>query len=351
MKKMLVMLPMVLLLLLAATSAAAYQMGPPPEGEEVVSEPATEDSTAFTETELIDIPMGYACPPDYTGFLAPGLVIGMEGATVASFSPAVDLRALPDVRGLVLGSAEAGSSIDRVIGGPACSGFSVWWLVESNGMIGWAAESDAVQFAYWLEAGSEPVLLPEESDAALMPIEPPLEPSDETLAPVEPAVEPFGEEIAPVEPASEELAPIEPAVEPASEEFAPIEPAVEPSVVDADIRIDYNWGGLTLINLSDAPIQLWSLSFSSDTGEFAATDWNVNVLDASDCVQLYYIGTPKPEKPADCDNTQSWIQRGFDTVLFWRSEFTVSMGDEIIGVCTGSVEDDSTLMTCGLAVE
>lgn len=295
----------------------------------------------FTEEELSDIPAGYDCPPDFAGYLTPQLEIGLAGVAVnLSSATSSQLHALPDVRGMILGEAQPGDVVTRIADGPACSGVSVWWLVEVNGVVGWVAESKVDEGVYFVEPGTAT------ANVSTMV------PSDQATADadgdgVEDAVD-FceGEGVAG---AVDDFGC--PMAEATASSALPTPVIEETAIAEPDVRIDYGAFGITLVNLSDSALPLASFTFSSETGGFAGADWNYSSLKAGDCVQLYYSGSPRPAKPSDCRQAQRWIERGTPGILFWQSAFTVSFNGEKVGVCAEAANNDQDIQSCEIAVD
>lgn len=114
----------------------------------------TGDAPAQTVTGLLD---EFACPAGFTDYLPPRLTIGPATARVQEGGLPNTLRSAPTTDASIgrrIGQAQPGRTLDRVLNGPACSNGFVWWLVEIDGTIGWTAESDAREQAYYLEPTS-----------------------------------------------------------------------------------------------------------------------------------------------------------------------------------------------------
>jgi hypothetical protein len=109
----------------------------------------TPTATLFLGTPLAQ---DYVCPPDFAGYLPPRIKEGIQTARVTKGTVGNRLRTEPNVQSEQIGFVDAGVTIDRVLAGPACSHPYVWWLVESDGIIGWTVESDVLTNDYALDA-------------------------------------------------------------------------------------------------------------------------------------------------------------------------------------------------------
>lgn len=108
----------------------------------------------FTPTLFLGTPLAesFICPPDFAGYLTPRLKEGIQTGAVTDGEVGNRLRAEPSVDAEQVGFVDPGVIFDRVLTGPACSGTYVWWLVESDGVVGWTVESDASTGEYALDA-------------------------------------------------------------------------------------------------------------------------------------------------------------------------------------------------------
>lgn len=98
------------------------------------------------------LPAAVACPPDFTGFMTPRIVLGAATARVGNGGSPNRLRDQPSVSGVQVGQIQPGRTINQILGGPACSGTYVWWFVEVDGLQGWTVESDSSDDgSYFLE--------------------------------------------------------------------------------------------------------------------------------------------------------------------------------------------------------
>lgn len=77
----------------------------------------------------------------------PRLVIGAPARVVVG-QGANNLRDQPTTAGIRLGRIPEGATMD-VVGGPECANGYTWWQVVYNGMTGWTAEGEGLD--YWLE--------------------------------------------------------------------------------------------------------------------------------------------------------------------------------------------------------
>jgi hypothetical protein len=266
---------------------------------------------------LIDIPLTFECPPDFAGYLPPR--ISLE--TVGAVATIADLRAMPDYRGSIIGVVAPDAFINRVIAGPLCSSGFVWWLVDIEGLIGWTPESNAINEAYWIESLGDALIVPPDDEVLIVP------PDDEVL----------------IVPPDDEVLIVPPDVE------APA--IVEVPVTDPDLRIDYSKFGITIVAVSNNAVNPSLLSFSSSSGSFNGSEWRVSNLTRGDCVQLYYFGQERPEIPNDCTSVDSWISRGTPSILFWQSEFTVSLNGLEVGACRAAPNNGVDMISCDVALQ
>jgi hypothetical protein len=116
-------------------------------------------ATAFTPTITLTpgptatpLSAAFICPPDFTGFMAPRIKLGLATARVGDGGSPNRLRDQPSVSGEQIGQIQPGRTINQVLSGPACSETYVWWLVETDGIQGWTVESDSSDGgSYFLE--------------------------------------------------------------------------------------------------------------------------------------------------------------------------------------------------------
>jgi hypothetical protein len=90
--------------------------------------------------------------------MPPRIRLGTATARVGDGGSPNRLRDEPSVNGFQVGQIQPSRTINQVLGGPACSGTYVWWLVEVDGIQGWTVESDSSDGgSYFLEpAGGVP---------------------------------------------------------------------------------------------------------------------------------------------------------------------------------------------------
>jgi hypothetical protein len=146
----------------AESRGTAYYLEPLPEfvytatpSPSPTTDPNLPTATpTFTPTMFLGTPLAesFICPPDFAGYLAPRLKEGIQTGAVTDGKTGNRLRAEPSVESEQVGFVDAGVTFDRVLTGPACSGTYVWWLVESDGVVGWTVESDASDGSYALDA-------------------------------------------------------------------------------------------------------------------------------------------------------------------------------------------------------
>ena len=93
----------------------------------------------------------FFCPPAYEGYLPPRIVIGQANARIASSRTPNRLREQPSITAAQIGEIPPGQTLQAVLDGPACQEHFVWWQVQTNGQVGWTAESDVKANVYYLE--------------------------------------------------------------------------------------------------------------------------------------------------------------------------------------------------------
>lgn len=101
------------------------------------------------------------CPPGYTGYLPPRLVVGGQGR-IGESGTANRLRARPALSAEQIGLIQPGTTVD-VLDGPSCEDATkiIWWRVNDNGTIGWTAEG--LNGNYFLDpVAGGPLDLPQE---------------------------------------------------------------------------------------------------------------------------------------------------------------------------------------------
>jgi len=104
---------------------------PPPASDAESANPANAASPASTSECL----------------LAGRLQVGSTGRVITSGFPS-NVRNVPNIDGALLGEMPPGSSF-LVVEGPVCATTLLWYRVDHNGLIGWAAEGGGAD--YWLE--------------------------------------------------------------------------------------------------------------------------------------------------------------------------------------------------------
>ncbi|MCL4251044.1 MAG: SH3 domain-containing protein [Anaerolineae bacterium] len=78
--------------------------------------------------------------------LTPRLFVGGQGRVLPGDPN--NLRSVPGITGRVQGIIPGGA-VFSVIGGPECGDGFTWWLINYNGITGWTAEGDGID--YWVE--------------------------------------------------------------------------------------------------------------------------------------------------------------------------------------------------------
>lgn len=140
------------------------------EGERIIFDSATAVNATATAVPqapaqqvapVRTIPDYAVCPADFAGYVAPRLVQGFGTAQIEPGGVPNRLRAEPSTRGVQVGEAQPGRTLDQVIRGPACNEGFVWWLVEHDGITGWTAESNVATQDYYISpTGSGTVFIP-----------------------------------------------------------------------------------------------------------------------------------------------------------------------------------------------
>ena len=94
----------------------------------------------------------FFCPPEYEGYLPPRIAIGKANARIVPTSRIPNrLREQPSITAAQIGEIPPGRTLDAVLDGPACKENFVWWQVQTNGLVGWTAESDVKANYYYIE--------------------------------------------------------------------------------------------------------------------------------------------------------------------------------------------------------
>lgn len=101
------------------------------------------------------------CPSGFVGYLMPRLRIGAITAQVIAGGVPNRLRSEPSITGGIIGEIQPGRRLDAVLQGPVCRDGFVWWQVNIDGNVGWTAESNAAERAYYLTPlAPDPASLP-----------------------------------------------------------------------------------------------------------------------------------------------------------------------------------------------
>ena len=132
--------------------------------------PATDTPNAVV-TPVIELPSEALCPADYDGYMVPRLTLGVQTARIVTTGGANRLRQQPSVSSQQLGLIGEGVVLDRVYLGPACTDGYVWWLVQTDGQIGWTAESSYAEMAYYVEPYPVPTDTPTPSGGVTLSVD------------------------------------------------------------------------------------------------------------------------------------------------------------------------------------
>jgi hypothetical protein len=115
------------------------------------------------------------CPADFRAFTAPRLQVGGFGMTIAAGDPAYFYE-LPDSSSTQFANLPQRTAF-YILAGPECGEGQVWWKVESEGRIGWTAESRLGGY-YFIEP-----LRPDQVDVTIPPTASPTLPPTLTPTP------------------------------------------------------------------------------------------------------------------------------------------------------------------------
>lgn len=341
----------------------------------LLSVPALADQAHTTVDTPPYLPPAFECPDDFAGYMPPRLGRSSVEITVRVADLRENLKRYPDLRAAGVGAVALGEPVDAVLAGPACSDTFVWWLVQVGETVGWTLESDAATESYWLtgfdgdaaealgdrcdEADDAEACQAEQAALEAVSADPDGDADgDEVLnaidfcplAQVVEAVDRFGCEIM-AEPLDDALPE---ATEAADDDMvdspAPDVPALESVAIGTgDLRLVYNFMGITVINVGIAPLALGDLEFSSEIGQLSGGEWQYRTLRRNDCVQLYFTGSGQPSKPRACQTLQVWISRGNGNLLFWQAEFGIALNGEQVGVCPAA-PTSTAVIECEVAL-
>ena len=116
-----------------------------------------------------------------------------------------------------------------------------------------------------------------------------------------------------------------------------------PTPAPPDIRLIYDDENMTLINISDTPIDISYLTFVSASGELLAVEWNSEFLTtrltevpSGDCLQAWVGINTNPPLTDQCAKRHGWINT--DTYAqFWLNAeaFVVRNNGLPLGFCSG----------------
>jgi len=113
------------------------------------------------------------------------------------------------------------------------------------------------------------------------------------------------------------------------------------TTTDRDIRLIFNQDSVTLLNITDAPIDLRGLIFRSGSGRLSIKQWNTEFLTASlgglpaeDCLMVWITEVDEQPPPFECETRHGWIV-ATDTEDFWRdtSRFEVVRDNRVLAGC------------------
>jgi len=115
-----------------------------------------------------------------------------------------------------------------------------------------------------------------------------------------------------------------------------------PVAGSSDLELVYDDESFSLVNTSDADLDLTGLGFASASGIVEINQWNTEFLSrplsafpAGDCLQAWSIFAEEwSERPASCSTRHAWIALN-DAQLFWTNTdfFTVSRGGVVLATC------------------
>lgn len=117
------------------------------------------------------------------------------------------------------------------------------------------------------------------------------------------------------------------------------------------LQLVFSPDSFTLVNSASRPLDIAGLSFHSDAGEMAITEWDNGYLTASlysfpadDCLMAWGLGSTNQPKPAGCRTRHAWLAVNSSQV-FWQTSGAISVRwyGQPIAVCaatSGSCEID-----------
>ena len=134
---------------------------------------------------------------------------------------------------------------------------------------------------------------------------------------------------------------------------------VEPMARESALVLIYDALSLTLYNQSNAIVDTNNLHFISVSDNnvlYSSDEWvNDGTLTASQCVQVWSLGTGYPSPPENCESRRAWRQIA-PARVFWQSQsaetyFEVHYGDALIATCETAMVNSSEVVMCPLVIE
>jgi len=114
-----------------------------------------------------------------------------------------------------------------------------------------------------------------------------------------------------------------------------------PTVDNRDIRLIFNQESLTLLSITDVPIDIRGLVFQSSSGTFNSDTWRTDFMTSSlsgfppdDCLMIWTSEIEGASTPLECTTRHGWVVAG-DDVDFWRDviRFDVIRDGRVLAGC------------------
>jgi hypothetical protein len=130
-------------------------------------------------------------------------------------------------------------------------------------------------------------------------------------------------------------------MQPSTQNNQPASPGSAAPAANADVSLIYDDLSLSLLNISDAPINLADLTFQSERGTLSIYSWDNGYLSASlsgfpagDCLQAWNANTEQQPKPPLCDTRHAWIGVS-NAATMWAGvpEFSVYRRGNLLATC------------------
>lgn len=120
-------------------------------------------------------------------------------------------------------------------------------------------------------------------------------------------------------------------------------PSPMPMNSEPDIRLIYDEGSFSLVNISGRPLDLRNIRFENQERQMPGSVWDTEFLTqplsgftSGDCLQVWYDADAFYTKPARCRYRHAWVVVPEESIFWTEGEFLVRNGDQIIALCASS---------------